>query len=58
MGPIWPAIKSARAQLALLWEYLRACCTGAGDFEDAKTGRRRRSEKAGKKITEMKGGDP
>lgn len=30
-----PAIKSVMAQHALLREYLRACCTGVGDFEDA-----------------------
>lgn len=35
MGPIWPAVKSARAQRALIREYLRACRTGVRDFEDA-----------------------
>lgn len=30
-----PAIKSARAQHALLQEYLRACRTRLRDFEDA-----------------------
>lgn len=45
MGPIWPAIKSATAQRALLQEYLRACCTGVRDFEDAENRTERKKKK-------------
>lgn len=51
MGPIWSAIKSARAQHALLREYLHACCTKVSDFEDEK---RRKKGHRSKKRKKMK----
>lgn len=46
MGPIWPAIKSATSQHALLQEYLRGGCTGVRDFEDAENRRERVKKKS------------